>query len=359
MNWTVKTLHTSEPDFALWKNYYSRLEQKGIYHSPEYIRCLEKHYQDEAELFVFGNEKEYLYYPYFRRRLDKLPFSENCAINLSDHFDIISSWYYGGPLPSNSRLNKLIFKEFIQVFSDFSRQERFVSEFIRFDPYLQNHSNFTELLPVSKNRESIYVDLRLPEDRIWVNMEGRARTAIRKAKKLGVKVYVSDDINDVTHFYKIYNAEMERKMAPGHYLFSQEFIMDLFKTLGSKIALICAIIDDVIISGGVFVCEAGEAAHYYLMATDQNYIRYQANNLILHEAIRYFKKKKLKIFDFQGGREGVYKFKKSFSKNRISFFTCGIIHNLPITKKLVDYKNAHSSGLKDAFFPEYRIKNTN
>jgi len=359
MKWNVTILRTSEPDFAKWKDYYNRLEKKGVYHSPEYISCLEKHYQDEAELFLFGNEKEFLYYPYFKRRLDKLPFSANCHIKLSEFFDIISSWYYGGPLPSSSRLNGSIFKEFIKVFSDYSRQKRWVSEFVRFDPNLGNHSYFVELLPVSKNRESVYVDLRQPEDRIWMNMEGRARTAIQKAKKLGVKVHVSNDINDVTKFCKIYDAEMERKMAQSHYFFSQEFILVLFKTLGSKIKLFYTTVDDTFTSGGIFAYEAGEAVHYYLMATDFDYIRYQANNLILHEAMLYFKRKGAKIFDLQGGREGVFNFKKSFSKNRRSFFTCGVIHNLPLYKKLVQYRSDSSDAMRYAFFPEYRIQDTN
>lgn len=360
MAWKAKILRTSEPDFSQWKDYYNRLAEKGIYHSPDYIICLEKHHQDEAELFIFGNEQEYIYYPYFRHRLDKLPFADKCDIYLSDYFDIVSSWYYGGPLLSNSRIDENILKKFIKAFSDYSRQQRFVSEFIRFDPNLQNHLKFVELLPVSKNRDSVYVDLRQTEDRIWISMEGRARTAIRKSIKLGVKVHISNDKRDIAKFCKIYNAEMKKKMAPSHYLFGQEFILGLFNTLGSKIKLIYAVVDDIFISGGLFVYEVGEAVHYYLMATDHDYFRYQANNLILYEAMLYFKNKGgAKIFDFQGGREGVYKFKKSFSKNRASFFTCGVIHNLPLYQKLVHCRNEFSSKVEGAFFPDYRIKDTN
>jgi hypothetical protein len=359
MNWTTTILHTAAPDINLWEEYYSRIEEKGIYHSPHYIRCLEKHYQDKAELFIFGNEQEFIYYPYFIRQLDKLPFASACDIDLSIYFDIVSSWYYGGPLVSGKRVGRLLLNEVTKAFSAYSHQQRFVSEFIRFDPNIRNHLYFVNSLPISENRKSVYVDLRLTEEQIWDNVEGRARTAIRKAKKLGVQVHISNEVKDIVKFSKIYAAEMERKKAPKHYLFGEPFVGELFNTLAGKIKLIWAGVDDIFISGGIFVYDMDETVHYYLMATNYDYFQYQANNLILYEAMLYFKKKGARIFDLQGGREGVYNFKKSFSKTWTIFYTCGVIHDISIYEHLVRCSKQFSRVVKDGFFPAYRQKSTN
>lgn len=359
MNWKVKILHTFEPDFSKWKNYYNRLENKSIYHSPYYIKFLEQYYQDEAELFQFGNEQDYIYYPYFKRRLDKLPFAHSCKINLSEYYDIASSWYYGGPLASCSQINMPLCSDFIDVFSDYAQQKHFISEFIRFDPNLYNHKQFKGLLPISQNRKSIYVDLRQTEDQIWMNMEGRARTAIRKAKRLGVKIHKSKGNKELANFCSIYSAEMKRKNAPSHYHFGDQFIQKLFRTLGNNVKLIYADVNGVFISAGIFVYEPFEIVHYYLMATDYDYIQYQANNLILYDAMMYFKRKGIKIFDLQGGREGVYNFKKSFSKSKAFFYISEIIHNKSVYGQLVSCHDKHVCEEKNTFFPAYRAKDTN
>jgi len=359
MNWKSKILHTSEPDFSKWKNYYNRLENKSIYHSPDYIKFLEQYYQNEAELFQFGNDQNFFYYPYFKRRLDKLPFAHTCNFNLSGYLDIVSSWYYGGPLASSNQVNRSLCGEFLNVFSDYAQQNQFISEFIRFDPNLYNHKHFDGLLPLSKNRKSVYVDLRQTEDQVWMNMEGRARTAIRKAKKLGVKIHVSKDNKELAKFCTVYSAEMERKNAPSHYHFGDQFIQKLFSTLGNNVKLIYAEANGIFISAGIFVYEPFEIVHYYLMGTDNDHIQYQANNLILHEAILYFKCKGFQIFDLQGGREGVYNFKKSFSKSKVFFYTSGIIHNISVYDQLVLCRNRYACEEQNTFFPAYRTKDTN
>ena len=95
------------------------------------------------------------------------------------------------------------------------------------------------------------------------------------------------------------------------------------------------------------------------MATLHEYQKYQANNLLLYEAMLFFKKKGVPIFDLQGGREGVYNFKKSFSKNRANFYTAGIVHNRSVYNELIRYKEKYTGSGTFDFFPQYRLKKTN
>lgn len=353
---------SNETTLREWQRYYDSLEAKGIYHDPEYIKTLERHYNHFAELFVFEVDNDnFVYYPYFRRNLAELPFADNCGYCNGEYFDIDSSWYYGGPLiraSQETNKSKLV-KSFVGAFSKYCKESGIVSEFVRFDPNIMNHTYFEDIVPVTRNREAVYVVLTQPEESIWNNMEGRARTSIRKAKKQDVTVNISGNKSHILRFYEIYAAEMERKKAPDHYLFEPEYFIDIFKRLEGKIDLVYAEVNGSIISGGIFVHDNHNAAHYFLMATDYSYFQVQANSLILYEALKYYKGKGIRIFDFQGGRDGVFNFKKSFSKLRAPFFTSGIIHNKSVYDELVKYKEKEAGKIAQGYFPLYRINDTN
>jgi serine/alanine adding enzyme len=358
----TKILAGTEESINEWSRYYNMISRKGIYHCPQYIKVLQKHSGNPAELFIFEiNDNNFIYYPYFKRSLEKLPLAQHCESFPYGYFDIDSSWYYGGPLIQSNHptMNHELVTSFTIAFSDYCKASKIVSEFIRFDPNLLNYKYFENLLPLSKNRDTVYVDLAQPEDDIWIKMEGRARTAIRKAEKMGVKVHASNNKENLLKFCEIYALEMERKAALPHYRFSRQFISRLFDTICERIQLIYAEIDGIFISGGIFIYELGQAAHYFLMATHHAYRHYQANNLILYEAMRFFKSKGIKIFDLQGGRESVFNFKKSFSKNRAPFFTSGIVRNEIVYDKLVKLKENDLGSKELTFFPVYRVKETN
>lgn len=358
----VNIFSSNNNELNKWERYYNRLSSKGVYHRPKYIKTIETHYRDPAELFILEyDDNNFIYYPYFKRSLSSLPFAKYCDFDTSAYFDIVSSWYYGGPIleGNNESVVDELVVSFGKAFSEYCRASNIVSEFIRFDPYLKNHSYFEKLFPISKNRDVVYVDLKQTEDDIFQSMEGRCRTAIRKALKLGVKVRMMDRAEDINDFYEIYVKEMERKKALSHYFFDLNFISLLFEQMSSDIKLIIAELDGITVSGGIFVREPGQTVHYFLMATDYNYRQYRANNLILYEAILFFKKDGVKIFDLQGGREGVYKFKKSFSKNRAAFFTSGMVHNRPVYEELVRCREKYILSEDTEFFPLYRLRESN
>jgi len=73
----------------------------------------------------------------------------------------------------------------------------------------------------------------------------------------------------------------------------------------------------------------------------------------------YFKNKGVPVFDLQGGREGVYNFKKSFSKDRASFYTAGVVHNSSVYNELTRCKEKYVVSDTSDFFPRYRLKETN
>ncbi len=356
MSWTAETFSAEESELPVWESYYHRLAEgnRGVYHCPRYIKTLAGHLGGEAELFVLRDDQDFVYYPYFLRRLDKLPFAERCDVDLTKYYDIVSSWYYGGPLLECRTWGrrKEIASAFRTIFGDYCRDRGIVSEFIRFDPNVGNHEWLDGILSAKRVWETVYVDLSETLEHIWRGMETRCRTSIRKAIKNDIRVTVSDDEEDIKKFHSIYQQEMRRKGAPRHYDVSLEFLLNLFKALEGRAKLVSASKDGEFIGSSVCLYEKGGVAHDYLMATDPHYWKYQPNNLIIHKAIEWSKQARLRIYDLQGGRVGVYRFKKAFSKAVRSFYTASIV----LDRKMYDHlKEKRGSGPGDErYFPEYR-----
>lgn len=350
MTWTARVLHTSGSDLLSWRNYYDRLKQKGIYHSPEYIRILEKQYRDEAELFVYGNKEEFVYYPYFKKCLSQLPFEDKYVKNLSDYFDIVSSWYYGGPLVQSGKIDKLIFSNFLKSFSEYAYQNHFVSEFIRFDANIKNY-NFYSREQVELERETVYVDLSNSLDTIWNNFSDANHRAIKKAEKNKFTVFpVShSDCKYWESFFKVYNDEMYRKNAPTHLCFPLSFFLEYKEKLKNNTILI-VIEKEKEFCGGFIIIFDNHVAYHFLSATLPKFWPERINNLLFYNAILWAKEKELKIFDFQGGRKGVYKFKTNFSQSRREFYTYKKIHLNEIYLEL----SSKLSNECTSYFPAYR-----
>jgi len=363
MSASVQILQTAGSDRQVWMDYYGRLDQRGIYHSPDYISILEKHYNDKAELFIYEENGSFIYYPYFRRKLDKIPLSDKCDLDLAELYDIASSWYYGGPIVSSCEVKRatdcLLIENFISCFHDYCRDTRIVSEFIRFDPNIKNYEYFQNHLPVKFNRETIYVDLTQSEGEIWAQYTGRCRTAIRKGKTypIQIKAVNSDDFLD--HFSEIYHNEMIRKSAPSHYLFPKKFFHNLFATLKDRAMLFIVMHDQIPVGGSICLIEPSGVAYDYLTATLSDYWKFQINNILMHEVILWCKKAGAKIYDFHGGRKSVAFFKTAFSSLCRHFHVAEVIHDNELYGLLTECKRQSFGNDSSNFFPEYRNKNTN
>jgi Acetyltransferase (GNAT) domain len=338
-------------DFERWWHYYHRLEQKGIYHQPDYIRLLETYYYKDAqaELFVFIQGDDFVYYPYFKRKIPSAGTNQsNHALN--GYWDIISSWYYGGPLVS--KYSSALVQAFRRSFESHCKSNGIVSEFIRFDPYLENHHLVTGgNVSVKDNREVVYIDLTSEPDEIIRPYKKRFRL-LKRALEHGVDVRFDDNLQHLESFYRLYISEMERKQAPNGYFFDLDFFRDLLKI--NKVYLMVLIKEGKCIGGDIVV--GGEyLVHDYLRATDPNLWNMRINDLLIHKNIFFFKESRHRLYDLQGGRQGVIEFKRSFSNLRKPFKTGTAIHLPDMYRSFT----AACPGSDETFFPAYRHRDKN
>ncbi|MBS13502.1 MAG: hypothetical protein CME19_18125 [Gemmatimonadetes bacterium] len=340
----------SSSDVGSWQLAFEGVGSPGVYHSPDYVRLLEQHGYGIAELSRWVSEEGQVYYPYFKRKVE--------GAGIKNLWDIQSSWYYGGPIvkAADSAAEKSLLQNFRQAFSEQCSQARVVSEFVRFDPNLMNHSVFESVERVDLNRETVYVDLGRSEEDIWAELKSENRTSIRKARKSGVSVDVSRSKTDIVRFVEIYEEEMSRKGAYSHYNLDQTFFEDLVEMIGNQFVLICGSVEGRMV-GATLCLYDGHTAYDFLMASLPDYWDMRINNLLMFESIVWAKQHGLDRFDLQGGREGVFRFKGTFSDRRAEFYTAGIVHD----RCAYDSLCASAGAPPDSqdYFPAYRKRDSN
>jgi len=346
-------------DISSWTRWFNRLGEVGPYHSPEYLDMLTGHFEydsERPELFVYGDQEEFVYYPYIRRDIAELPFAGEALDEPELCSDIVSSWYYGGPLLSPTADESLA-AEFVNRFSSFCIENRIVSEFVRFDPNQRNHELFEELEP-RFNRETVYVDLTKSQEQIWSEFEKRNRNAIRQAQDTELVVEQTTDPADYRSFYEIYSNAMEAKDATSHYRFTYSFFEEILANEQSSKLVVARHGNDVV--GGTAVVHDDTIAHDYLRASNPDYWDLRVNNLLCYEMLMKMRQRGLDRFDFQGGRPGVFKFKKGFStEGRGNFYIAKQTHMPDVYQRLTEAAATHGVDTDTGYFPAYREEQSN
>lgn len=352
---TGRTYTAAEGD--AWRDWYDRLDGVSSYHSHEYLTHLTGGFEyetEDAELFVYGDEDGFVYYPYIRRSLSDLAFADDAVADSSAYSDIVSSWYYGGPILSPGA-DAALADEFVDAFGAHCREAGIVAEFVRFDPNLENHEQFDALDP-TYNRDTVYVDLTKPEQAIRDEMEKRCRNALHQAEQTHLVVEPTSDPADYEAFYEIYTNAMEAKDAARHYRFSYEFFAELFE---KEICTLTVPRYEGTVVGGHVIVHDGTVAHDYLRATDPDYWDMRVNNLLCYESMMAMRERGIERFDLQGGRPGVFKFKKSFSPDRGEFYIAKRTHVDEVYEKLTDAASESGLDTDTGYFPAYRVELSN
>lgn len=351
-----RRIYTIE-DREMWQEWYDRLDA-GPYHSPTYLETLAgefEHDSERAELFVYGDSDSFVYYPYIRRDLADLPFIGEALSDPEAYSDIVSSWYYGGPLLSDGA-SPLLADEFAEAFTEHCADSGIVSEFIRFDPNRQNHDRFDALKPTF-NRETVYVDLTKGIDTLWDEFEKRNRNAIRQAQQTDLVVESTTDSDDFEAFYDIYTNAMEARDASDHYRFPFSFFETL---LGTDLATITVARYEGNVVGGAVVVHNDSIAHDYLRASNPDYWDLRVNNFLCYGVMMEMRDRGIDRFDFQGGRPGVFKFKKGFStEGRGEFHIGKQIHCPEVYDSLTEAAANTGIDTTTGYFPAYREAKSN
>ena len=351
----------SAEEIDSWAKYFDRLDDAGAYHAPAYLRTLAGNFEppEEAELFVLDPDylNGFVYYPYLTRPLAALPFAEETNAELKSYRDIVSSWYYGGPIASVPEAATDLAGRFVEQFGETCAQRGIVTEFVRFDPNLKNHACFPGIEPTF-NRETVPVDLTGGADAIWDGYEDRNRRAINQARETTLEVEATRDRSDVDAFHSIYTDAMDAKDAHAHYRFDAAYFHELVEDYPELASLLVVRYEDEVV-GGFIAVHDDRTAHHFLSASIPDYWDMRVNNLLYHEVVMHFHDRGFTMFDFQGGRPGVFKFKKGFSPRRREFFVAKRTHMPAVYEQIVEAANRAGIDTDTDYFPAYRVEQSN
>jgi hypothetical protein len=364
--WQHKVLTTEYR--TQWRLLVDSAQCRDVFFAPEYIIPFERHSGETAQLFVFGDDENYIAYPFFLRRINDLSFYG--ALPLDDetvYFDIVSPYGYSGPLPQvvDKNCEWDLWQSFLSTFHGYCRDSNIISEFARLNPFVSNHRQLQELTDgVQASNQITVLDLTRSEEELWRGFNRGNRSNINKAKRSGVEVRKHSDRDAVERFYELYLGTMARNRADRWYDFSLGLFIDHFEMLDDRISLFCAHYEGEIVAAASFLHD-GDVVHYFLGGSHRDYFSMRPNNLLMYEVILWAKGQGYQCFNLGGGYdEGLARFKNAFSKQSTDFYVYRTIHDAFTYDALCRRHEAFASGTprhdsgqaeeNHDYFPRYR-----
>lgn len=359
----VLTAHGS--DEKKWRDLVNNLPIKDIYFTSEYAKLFEmtegktrERFGGEAQLFFYGDNKNYIIHPLLKRKINDLPFYSGETL-----YDVVSPWYYGGPLSflTDEEKKKELFTGFFKEFHNYCTQNNIITEFVRLHPILKNHLPLADYVKLEKRWKIVYVDLTQDKETIWNNFKKENRKAIRKAQQNNIEIVHTKNREDIEKSYEIYLSAMKKINADESYFFSKKFFSSIFELLGNNAQLFVAKHGTEIVAASVLL-GMGDICNDYLRASRPEFLNMRPNNLLIYHIILWAKENGYKIFSLQGGQskdDGILRFKLTFSDKTADYFTYSKIHNESKYKILCEARDRYDklSGRvveRLDFFPYYR-----
>ncbi len=166
------------------------------------------------------------------------------------------------------------------------------------------------------------IDLNGNNDELFASFGSTTKRNIRKAINENVKVYQSQSLESVKDFYKLNSLTRQRHgLPPQPYSFFRNLYNVILKNNSGIIFL--AEFDGKIIAGAVYL-HFGKKALYKYGASDLNYQKVRANNLVMWEAIKWYNGKGYSEFSFgktEPENEGLRRFKNGWGVRELESHT--------------------------------------
>lgn len=334
-------------DGERWQCLLEEMAETDVFFEPSYFSLYKD--EGEAKLFVYEKDNETVIYPFILRKINSVPID-----GAGEIFDITSPYGYGGPLCS-AKANEQILKSFNCAFEDFCREEKIITEFIRFHPMLENHVLMNDLVSVERHSTIIYIDLKKSETEIWGDYEYSNQKNIKKAMRSGIRIYFDRKRHFLDDFLAIYKHTLERRNAGGYYFFPREFFERIHTCLPDNHIYVHALLNDKVVSTELLLYNQNYI-HSFLGGTYSEYFIYRPNNMLKHEIIHWAKERGIKYFLLGGGKsdgDGIFTYKKTFAKNSfLNYYIGKKIHDIKTFQILMN--GIYAANPDENFFPPYR-----
>jgi len=280
-----------------WDNFLSTLRGGTIFHQSDWLTILQNQHNFELKKLGFYKTGQLVgLLPLFVKkvglaRVASSPFYMEdtpylgFAVDEIDINEVLEAIYH------YMSKNRLKFIRIVQK-QDFENLQK--------KEFLEVYEKHTHILEIDR-----------PVEELWKNLEGRCRTAIRKAEKCGIEISLVSDVLKVEDYYRMLQEVYGRQQLL--YPHPLKLFVDMFnKYNGTQLYILLAEADGKIISGGIFVMDK-ETVYYLNGAALKEYNNTGVNNYLQWTSILHAHKMGIRYYDFVGSdqiRFGM--FKKSF-----------------------------------------------
>src|SRR6267154_189306 len=305
-----------------WHQALSHFAQTDVYFLPEYHQAYELNGDGTAIAFIATDAKDLLFYPFFLR-----PIENEISRSLGGcWYDIETVKGYSGPLSTSAD------PEFLASawapFSDWCREKGVVAEFIRFNPFLENHRFAESSFRQWTDRDLVIANLA--EQDLWAGYNSNHRNMIRKALKSGLTCQESSTVKAQNAFRRLHQLTVARNAGDWQCNLSEGFFSFLFEQMSHQIKLFIVNYEEETVASAVFLVH-GALLHYHLGNSDSRYLKYGPNNLLLHIAAERGKGDGCRWLNLGGGRtaapdDQLLKFKLSISRRTLPYRLGSRIH---------------------------------
>ena len=332
-------------DEKRWDGIVKSFPDWDVYYLCAYARAFMLHGDGEPLLFLYEEDGIRFCDVVMKRDVAGMAAFQG-LLEPGTYYDLETPYGYGGPLISENVTGSIpadLQNRYKEQMGEYCREQKIVSEFVRFHPFLGNHDVLSQVIESRYMRDTIFIDTS-DEERIMQNMDSKNRNMVRKAIKSGVTV-VQKPITEYNDFMYMYEKTMQRDHADPYFYFEDAYYK-ANEELAENAMIFYAIYDEKPISGAIMYFNERNM-HYHLSGSLAEYRNLAPSNLLLYEAAKWAAEHGIQRFHLGGGMapdDSLFRFKKQFNKNgKLPFWVGRIIFDKKAYEELLHIRKAANS----------------
>ena len=346
-----------KPSDSAWTEILSQLEH-DIYHLPEYLLIEAQRTKSIPEGLLFTEGEKKFFVPYLLRQCSE----QAASLTNEKIFDVVSPYGYPGILISEAAHDSAFIATALSELTRTLSEKGVCSAFFRLHTIL--NPDLLNLLPESaltRQGETVSVDLRLSEAEMWHDTNSRIRNRINHLKRSGMTGQMVPYADFIDRFIKIYHDTMDRVDADSTYYFDRQYFENL-AVLSDSIHL-CIVESESTIASAMLVTECCGIVQCHLSGTSTKFLPQAPSKLMIDYIRRWAKSRGNYSLHLGGGvgsaNDSLFRFKSGFSKQRHLFSTMRLITNQKAYTRLIEQqatalKTTPKQLAESEFFPAYR-----
>lgn len=273
-----------------WDNFVESSDNGTIFHRRDFLAYHPKTRFKDNSLVFLKDKKIFSVFPAVDVELN------GARILYSHRGASYGSFVYHSDLNIKDAFN------LVEILIDYARKKNFDRIILTLPPiiYCTRFSNYIDFalyrsgFEYLKREISSTVSLDFDDEKLLNTFRPEARTALKKALKMGVEVAETDKFEEYYEILKK-NLKMRHNVNPTH---SLEELLKLKSTFPTKIRLFGAFVKSRLIAGVCNFSANSKVVLAFYISHDEAYQEYRPVNLLFYEIMRRYKYEGFKYLDF-------------------------------------------------------------